>query len=83
MLMLCETQPTRKGPISYPCVACGSMVRFDQVYCPECLRAIRYGIPRQDRFMDRIQAEIDRNDQIDPFADLERTWRRRKIERAA
>jgi hypothetical protein len=33
--------------------------------------------------MERIQAEIDRNDQIDPFADLERTWRRRKIERAA
>jgi len=83
MLMPCETQPTRKGLISYPCVACGSMVMFEAVYCPECLRAIRYGIPRRDRFMERILAEIERDDQVDPDADLERDWLRRQIERAA
>jgi hypothetical protein len=81
--MPCETQPTRKGPISYPCVACGSMVSFDQVYCEECLKAIRYGVPRPDGFMERILAEIERDDQVDPDADLERDWLRRQIERAA
>jgi len=83
MLMPCETQPTRKGPISYPCVACGSMVLFAAVYCPNCLWAIRYGLPRPDRFMDRILAEIDRYAQVDPDADLERDWLRGQIERAA
>lgn len=83
MLMPCKAQPTRKGPISYPCVACGSMVLFEAVYCPKCLWNIRYGLPRPDRFMDRILAEIDRNDQVGPDTDLERDWRRRKIERAA
>jgi len=83
MLMPCETQPTRKGQISYPCVACGSMVMFEAVYCPDCLRAIRYGIPRQDRFMERILAEIDCGAQLDPDADLQRDWLRGQIERAA
>ena len=68
MLMACEPQPTRKGPVSYPCVACGSMVMFDQVYCPTCLNAIRYGIPQPDRFMERILAEIDRGVQIERAA---------------
>jgi hypothetical protein len=59
------------------------MVMFDQVYCPTCLNAIRYGIPQPDRFMERILAEVDRGAQVDPDLDLERDWRRRKIERAA
>jgi hypothetical protein len=59
MPMLCEPQPTRKGPVSYPCVACGSLVDFDQVYCPDCLKQIRYGIPRPDLYLDRILNELE------------------------
>jgi hypothetical protein len=55
-----EPVPRRAGPVSYPCVACGSLVAFSEVYCDACLRAIRNGSPRPDRYIDRILAEIER-----------------------
>jgi hypothetical protein len=82
MIVMVEPQPTRTGPVSYPCVACGSAVTFEQVYCADCLRAIRNGCPRSDNFANRILAELDRTSQFDPDMDVTRDWLRRKIEHA-
>ena len=70
----------RSTAISYPCVACGSLVDFEEIYCADCLKAIRNGAPRPDRYAERILAELER---LDPDALPERTWLRRQIERAA
>jgi len=39
MPVIIEIQVKRKGPVAYPCIACGSPVGFEQVYCAACLRA--------------------------------------------
>jgi predicted Fe-S protein YdhL (DUF1289 family) len=65
MAMTSEPQLKRKGSVAYPCVACGSLVDFDQVYCAPCLRAMAEKHPEVSQ---------------DPDAILERLWLRSQIE---
>ena len=65
MVMICEPEQKRTGPVAYPCVACGSLVGFEQVYCANCLAEIRAGF-HSDRLLtermaiERVLAEIER-----------------------
>ena len=68
MIMISEAQPRRACPVAFPCIACGSPVAFEQVYCASCLRAA---------------ADQERIDGQDLDADLERAWLRHQIERVA
>lgn len=68
MIMTCEAQPRRACPVAFPCIACGSAVAFEQVYCASCLRAA---------------AEPRQRDANEADAILERTWLRSEMERAA
>jgi predicted Fe-S protein YdhL (DUF1289 family) len=68
MIVSNEVQPRRTGPVAYPCIACGSLVGFEQVYCAGCLRAATDHQAREHR---------------DPDAVIERVWLRDQIERAA